>query len=191
MRDADVRRALVSHLYRKYKGRADCAVVEELDVWHGTTRIDVAVINGALIGYEIKSERDTLSRLEFQSHVYSLVFDKVTLIAADKHLREAQKIVPDWWGLKSPRENRGDVTIPTIRSARRNRDKDLKVALCFLNKHECISILDRHLSSRGLRATKLKYIHEYLASNVPNSVIQTEIRECLRSKTKSRNLLTN
>ena len=63
MRDRDVRQALLAHLAELHAGDPDTRIVEEMGVWCGTARIDVAVVNGELCGFELKSERDTLERL--------------------------------------------------------------------------------------------------------------------------------
>ena len=56
-----------------------------MGVWSGTVRIDVAVLNGEMCGYEIKSDRDTLERLPFQIEIYSKEFDKLTLVVGRRH----------------------------------------------------------------------------------------------------------
>lgn len=74
-------------------------IFEEFGVRHGTVRIDLAIINGVMHGYEIKSDRDTLSRLPEQMNKYNAVFDKITLVVGKRHLYNAINIVPDWWGI--------------------------------------------------------------------------------------------
>jgi len=66
MRDSDVRRAVKASLGAEYAHDADTRMVEEMGVWSGSVRIDIAIINGALTGYELKSDRDTLERLPRQ-----------------------------------------------------------------------------------------------------------------------------
>ena len=74
-------------------------VVDELGLQHGRFRADIAVVNGHLAGFEIKSDFDRLSRLPSQAEGYSSVFDQVTLILTDRHAAEAKNLIPDWWGL--------------------------------------------------------------------------------------------
>lgn len=50
-------------------------------------------------GYEIKSEIDSLNRLESQVHHYSEVFQYCTLVVAEKHEEKAVALIPDWWGV--------------------------------------------------------------------------------------------
>jgi len=51
MRDADVRRVLLDEFASQ--ASPDTLVIDELDLC-GLTRVDVAVLNGHLMGYEIK-----------------------------------------------------------------------------------------------------------------------------------------
>jgi hypothetical protein len=74
-------------------------VINELGIKNGTYRADIAVLNGKIIGYEIKTENDTLSRLPSQAEAYSQIFNEVFLIVAENHLQNALEIVPKWWGI--------------------------------------------------------------------------------------------
>jgi hypothetical protein len=65
----------------------------------GECKADVAILNGTSTVYEIKSERDSLSRLERQLAAYSTVFAQVYVIAAEGHIRAVTKVVPDFVGI--------------------------------------------------------------------------------------------
>jgi hypothetical protein len=65
----------------------------------GECKADVAILNGTATVYEIKSERDSLSRLERQVTAYATVFAKVYVIAAESHVQAIAKTVPDFVGI--------------------------------------------------------------------------------------------
>jgi hypothetical protein len=65
----------------------------------GTRKADVVVLNGSASAYEIKSERDCLSRLEQQVDEYRRVFASVNVVAAERHLRAVEKVLPDFVGI--------------------------------------------------------------------------------------------
>ena len=96
--DLIIRSALKEDLRRRYARNKKLRIIEELGVQHGTARIDIAVVNGTMHGYEIKSDQDTLKRLPEQMDIFNSVFDKMTLIVGKNHLYEAINIVPDWGG---------------------------------------------------------------------------------------------
>lgn len=52
----------------------------------GECKADVVILNGTGTVYEVKSERDTLSRLERQIEAYARVFATVNVIAAECHV---------------------------------------------------------------------------------------------------------
>ena len=68
-------------------------MVDELGVCRGQVRIDVAVVNGRFHGYEIKSDRDSLRRLDGQVDLYSKVLDRATIVVGDRHFTEALNTV--------------------------------------------------------------------------------------------------
>lgn len=74
-------------------------VVDELGLNNGSIRADIAVLNGKLSGYEIKTSKDKLVRLPGQVKAYNQVFDEAYIVVAERHLKGAKKIIPKWWGI--------------------------------------------------------------------------------------------
>ena len=66
MRDSDIREVLLDSWQKKYFSDESTRVFEELGLCQGDARVDVAVVNGSIHGFEIKSERDSLDRLSNQ-----------------------------------------------------------------------------------------------------------------------------
>src|SRR4051812_32014446 len=64
--DSEIRAALHRKALRAFHHCNDTLVIDELGIAHAKARIDVAVINGCLHGFEIKSAADTLTRLPRQ-----------------------------------------------------------------------------------------------------------------------------
>ncbi len=65
----------------------------------GDCKADVAILNGTATVYEVKSERDSLTRLERQIAAYATVFAKVYVIAAEGHIDAVVDTVPDFVGI--------------------------------------------------------------------------------------------
>src|SRR5690348_12382197 len=121
MRDGDVRKALHVQLQSEHIAElGQTLFVDELGLC-GQVRVDVAVVNGALSGYELKSENDTLRRLPTQVEVYSRVLDFATLVVAKKHAGHARAGLPSWWGLiEAESAADGSVTLKRRRRGRMN-----------------------------------------------------------------------
>src|ERR1035441_1910308 len=87
-RDADIRKVLLEGLEAKYSDRDHDLIVEEFGC--KAARADVAVINGVLHAYEIKSDSDSLDRLPSQIDAYQGVFEYVTLVCGRRLLERAR-----------------------------------------------------------------------------------------------------
>ena len=61
----------------------------------GTCKADVVILNGTATVYEIKSERDSLSKLANQIKNYKKVFAEVYVIASDRHINGVLGSVPE------------------------------------------------------------------------------------------------
>ena len=99
MNDPVIRSAFHSTILRKAHSDRATVVIDELGLKNGYVRADIAVLNGKLVGYEIKGEKDTLTRLSSQVVAYNEVFENAYIIAAEKHLNKVRNQVPKWWGI--------------------------------------------------------------------------------------------
>lgn len=61
----------------------------------GDCKADLVVLNGTSTAYEIKSERDSLSRLKNQVSNYRRVFAKVNVVVSASHLNQVLDLIPD------------------------------------------------------------------------------------------------
>lgn len=95
MRDPEIRSELHRRLQLRHGNDPTVRIVDEMSVLTGACRIDVALINGRLEGFEIKSDSDSLSRLPRQAFAYGQVFDRLTMVWVSCHLGDpiqAQKM---------------------------------------------------------------------------------------------------
>ena len=85
----------------------------------GRSKADVAILNGTGTVYEIKSERDTLSRLKHQLADYASVFAVVNVIVGENHLEEVLRSAPRHTGVMVLSSRH---TIRTVREGK-NRER--------------------------------------------------------------------
>jgi hypothetical protein len=182
MRDRDVRSALLQQLRIAYAEDGDTRIVQEMGVWSGAVRIDVAVINGELSGYELKSDKDTLDRLTYQAELYSRVFDKVVLVAGLRHLEKACHRIPDWWGVTVAELDGGAIKLRSVRAPVRNQSVEPYLVAQLLWKDEAIAVLERRGLAHGWRAKRVKAIHERLASELPLDDLCEQVRSTLKTR---------
>lgn len=67
----------------------------------GKSKADLIILNGTATVYEIKSERDSLSRLIEQIANYQKVFAKIYVISAEVHVDSVLSMVPECVGIVS------------------------------------------------------------------------------------------
>lgn len=65
----------------------------------GECKADLAILNGTATVYEVKSERDSLVRLQKQVTAYAAVFAKVYVIASERHVAGVKSAVPEDVGI--------------------------------------------------------------------------------------------
>ncbi|WP_417711343.1 sce7726 family protein [Roseibium aggregatum] len=182
MRDRDVRDVVVRDLQAAHMHDPTTRIVQEMGIWSGTVRIDVATINGELSGFELKSDRDTLERLPTQAKYYSLVFDRLTLVCGSRHVEKAKKIVPKWWGIISAEQSNGKITLKNLQKSERNNDIDPFLVAQLLWKEEAIGVLDRYDLAKGFRSKAARVIHERMARELPLETLKFEVRAALKSR---------
>lgn len=153
------------------------------EVATGVSRMDVTAIGDGLHGFEIKSWRDSLKRLEQQVYDYSQVCTKATLVATVKHLDAAEKLVPEWWGLglASQRDD-GSVKLISMREPQPNPAVDIRRLAQLLWRPELLDSLDRRGMLRGNRSKSRHDLIGVLHGRVPHTELQTEILRTLHTR---------
>lgn len=147
--DRDIRIALHDTLPLFYNQDPDTLVIDELNLCQGEARIDVAVVNGKMHGFEIKSDSDTLERLPRQVLVYSRVFDTVSIVTGQTSLDSITSLVPEWWGISLAFIKDSDVVcIEKIREPQQNPSPDSFSLAQFLWKEEILDFLEQQGFSR-------------------------------------------
>jgi len=155
-----------------------------MGVWSGSVRIDLAVINGELHGFELKSDRDTLERLPFQADLYSRVFDRVELIVGARHAAKVTRIAPPWWAISVATITDGVVLLrPMIGyPGDKNPNPEPYLVAQLLWKDEAIAVLDVYGLAKGYRSKNVRLLHERLASCVPFDALARHVRDALKRR---------
>lgn len=185
--DKSIRAALGKVLEKdleKYRSEGHNAeIFEELGVRHGVARIDMAIVNGIMHGYEIKSDRDTLERLPEQIKEFSSVFDKLTLVVGKKHLYHAIHMVPEWWGVMLAKfDNDNNVIFQTIREPENNTEQ-VEVSIArLLWREEALEILEERNSAKGMRSKPREFIYERLANVLDPTDLKERVNALLVSR---------
>lgn len=107
----------------------------------GNNIADTVVLNGTSTVYEIKSERDTLARLEQQLSSYRKVFAKVNIITGENHLSSVLQTAPEDVGVLVLTDR---FQISTVREAINSPGRTIpEVVFDSIQLHEAKKILKK------------------------------------------------
>lgn len=178
--DAIIRSALLKHLECRHAHDERVKIIQELGISHGVVRIDIAVVNGIMHGYEIKSDQDTLQRLPEQMKMFNSVFDKMTLVVGKIHLYDAINIVPDWWSIVLAKiDANNNVFFHTIREADDNQEQVAVSIARLLWKEEALQILEEQKKADGVRSKQREFIYKKLANELDTNFLKERVRHTL------------
>ena len=182
MREIDIRNSLNHKVLSLFPREHDAIIINEFGICQGEARIDLAVINGSIHGFEIKSESDTLDRLPSQQEIYNKVFDTITIVTGDKYLNRVPDIIPSWWGIIRAKQKGKNVVLETIRDYKDNPQRDPYSLAQLLWQNEGLTILQQYNLAKGLKNKPRRYVWAALAENIPVKELSKIIRETLKKR---------
>jgi hypothetical protein len=183
LNDRDIRAHLWGFVARE-RAADDLMMIEEVQIERGRTRIDLLAVNSAIHGYEIKSDRDTLVRLNRQVRSYNRVTNTMTLVVGERYVEPATQIVPKWWGIITAHPDGSLVRLERVRECKPNPSLKLDRQVIFAT----VDDLKRFASSQGVKAawkmTRYRLIAELLrrieAGEMTTALMERCIRDSLR-----------
>lgn len=175
--DSDIRLALHAKHLRRVTAHPDALVIDELGLAHAKSRIDVAVIDGCIHGYEIKSSKDTLDRLTTQVDIYRQTLQKLTIVAASKHVAGIMVRVPKWCGvIEAEQGPRRGISFHVLRTADANPDIDPVMMAHLLWRDEVVDLLSKVGYARKDLRRPRKQLYEMLCEVLTLREIIASIR---------------
>ncbi len=183
MKDFQLRAAVKSSMLAQYISDGDTRVFDEFALRHGAARIDLAVVNGIIHGFELKSDRDTLKRLPHQASFFSSVLDRITLVVGRRYLDQSMKLVPEWWGIELAEfDSEGVIRFTGIRTASDNPSLDILAVCKLLWRDEALSLLkDFGEAQRFFRKPRAK-IYARLAEVAQLDMVRATVRHQLKHR---------
>jgi hypothetical protein len=176
--DALVRAALKAWLLEVDSART---VLDEIGLFRGRSRVDLIVVGDLLEAYEIKSDADSLTRLPTQVLAYSLVFERVTLVCARRHVARALAIVPEWWAVLEATSREGPTFVPR-QDGRDNPGIDPFAVAQLLWRDDALDALARRDGAHGLWSSTRNTIWRALSETVPPADLLAEARAFFRRR---------
>ena len=152
------------------------------EFWIGRkTRTDALLVTEEeIIGFEFKSDKDTLTRLEHQIHDYERFCDKNYLVTGQKFIEKAPAEIPEHWGIYLIYLDDAEVLqLECIRKAQPNSKRmRLHNQLRLLWRSELIPIIRKHQLGGVTKKNKLELVRT-LEHNLSKEIQRQELLEAL------------
>ena len=145
-------------------------------------RVDVAVVNGTLKGYEIKSLADTLRRLPAQVQIYSQVLDYATIVLAESHRDDACALLPSWWEIMIAVDDADGSRLETLREGAMNPCVDTRALAELLWHSEAIDLLRSKNEHRGLARKPRVHAWDRIAAVCSTEEVRATVRARLKER---------
>lgn len=184
MNQIEIRRILARDLRQAHRTEAGTIAVSELPIYYGDARADVCVVNGELVGYEIKSPRDSVARLERQTTYYCKVFDRIHYVVAEKHLRQTTAKVPEFAGISVITTLDAKPLIQSLRPAALNTGVSPEILATLLWREEALSVCEKFSLASGVKSKPRRDIWARLADKLPVDNLRIEVRAALKARSR-------
>lgn len=157
-------------------------IVNEMAICRGISVADVAVVNGSLHCYEIKSSEDNLNRLNFQLKTYSNCFDYISVVTTKKHLDKVRILCPRSVGIYEAKEVSSTVEFIQRRKAKKNNKVDSVSLLQLLWKEELIELVRTVNLKIAVKSKSKSYLWDVLATKINKPLLQEYVRSTLKAR---------
>lgn len=145
------------------------------------TRADALLVTEEeMIGFEFKSDKDNLNRLERQIHDYERYCDRNYLVTGQKFKEKAPEEVPEHWGIYVVYlDDEEIIQLECIRKAQPNQKRmRLHNQLRLLWRSELIPIIRKHKLGGVTTKNKLELVRT-LEHNLSKEIQRKELLETL------------
>lgn len=136
MSEGDLRLALARMLVEENRTKNPILAIEAR-YGFGDRRADFVMLDDFTHAFEIKSDIDTLTRLDEQISEYVLTFDFVSIVTTELHLSKVRSIIPKKVGILVARDHE----LKKVRKAQQNKR---------LSKHHLVASISMETLSLGL-----------------------------------------
>jgi hypothetical protein len=164
LNEGDIKAAVIDKLFSA-EALKDAVLINEMVVANWSRRADLVVANGKLHAFEIKSDLDSLRRLEGQLETYLHRFDKVTVVSTPKFvplIKERTDLRVEIW---CAAECEQGVGITVARRGIGSNVTNKRILCAYLLKVELVSLLSKqgHAASIEMPRNELEFLAEGLS----------------------------
>ena len=145
----------------------------------------LGVIDGQLIGFEIKSDRDTYARLKRQTADYDLLCDVNYLVVGKSHRKQADQHIPAHWGIicvyeeeKLPQKEKKRIIVEIDQIPGVNPNVKIERQLDLLWRPELATLQEWNEMPKYAQKSKA-FVREKILERVPQETMKHQITDLL------------
>lgn len=170
--DKDIREPLFDYCEEQF---GKIRILEEKQM--GKSRADVVMIlDGLLVGIEIKSDADTYARLARQVKDYDKVYDYNIVAVGSTHALHIAEHVPEWWGIITVEEIDGKADFYFYRRMQLNPKAELRRQLELMWRPELVRIQELNALPRYKEKSKA-FVMDKLAEKVAPEILKKQMTD--------------
>lgn len=151
----------------------------------GTSRADVAILNGTSTVYEIKSEYDSFERLDGQLADYKRIFDRIYVVTTASKAEVACRIADPLVGIIVMRENGSLGTVRDAISNKRNVNPSA-VFDCMRQSEYCSALVQEFGLIPQVPNSKLYATAKEMFCSLPPTVVHDLMVEQIKRRGKKK-----
>ncbi|UVN46216.1 sce7726 family protein [Pseudomonas mosselii] len=177
--EKEIKILLIDWLFDK-KMVDDAVIINEMVVANWSRRADIAVANGRLYGFEIKSQFDSLKRLPGQLESFQEHFDKVVVVAAPKFISSIERDYPESIGILEVSLSSGRPRLRQVRAGRIKEVKDIARLTSLITKSELERFLRVSGASNGTNLSRSEMARKLSARHVQK--LRAYVLSCIKER---------
>lgn len=182
MNDLEIRNNLKTGPLKKYFEDSDSLVLDEFNISLGLVRADIAIVNGVLHGIEIKSEKDTLKRLDNQLKEYERFFEYITIVTCEKFQEKIIDTIPINYGVIIVKSKKDRVIFEKLRKAKKNYNVDKLCLVQALWKEELIEIIETLDYKKGFKSKSKPFLYQIICDNFTTKQLLDIVKQKIKSR---------
>jgi len=173
LKEPQIKAALIDRLIDKGHLCEDAVVINELVVADNRRRADIVVAGEKLHAFEIKSDHDTLSRLDGQIEVFDAHFDEVTVVCGSRYADAILKQTDEHIGVWVVEEEAGNVHWSIRRRGKAMPIVDQRALASFMPMKDLVPILRK--AGTTCRWNMGRYEVDETATQAPVAVLSAAV----------------
>lgn len=182
MNDLQIRKFLKTGPLKKYMNDSNSLVLDEFNISLGLVRADIAIVNGVLHGIEIKSEKDTLKRLDHQLKEYNKFFEYITIVSCEKFREKIIEIAPSNYGILIAKNINNEIVFEQLRKATKNKNVNKLCLVQSLWKNELIEIIESIDYKKGFKSKSKSFMYDIICENFSTNQLLSLVKLKLKTR---------